>query len=156
MRRVEYAHKKQARGGASRLRVGIVVSSFSSDITEPMLEGALETLRAWGVPEKSRTIVRVPGSFEIPLACAKLLRGKPHPHAIIALGCVLKGETKHDEYISSAVSHGLMRLMLDYGVPIGFGVITPNTLAQARARSGGKANKGVEAVDAAISMALAL
>ena len=73
---------------------------------------------------------------------------------MVALGCIVRGETKHDEYISHAVSHGLMSLMLDTGVPIGFGVITPNNLAQAKARSRGKANKGIEAAVAALSMAL--
>lgn len=154
MQRTHYA-KKQAALNASHLTVGIVVSEFNSDITGALFEGALSTLRAWKVKEKNIHILRVPGSFEIPLGCVKLLQadGKK-PDALIALGCVLKGETKHDEYISSAVSHALQRLMLDYAIPIGFGVITPNTLAQAKARSRGKTNKGIEATIAALRMAL--
>lgn len=153
MQRAHYA-KKTTAGDASRLKVGIVVSEFNSDITGPMLEAALETLREWKVSEKAITVMHVPGSFELPLASAKLIKKKAD--AVVALGCVIKGETKHDEYIASAVAHGLTRLMLDTGIPIGFGVITPNTLAQAKARSRGKANKGIEATIAALRMALAI
>lgn len=150
MQRAQYA-KEKATGNASRLKVGIAVSEFNSDITGAMLAGALETLREWKVPERVITIVHVPGSFELPLACAKLIKKKAD--VVIALGCVIKGETKHDEYISNAVAHGLTRLMLDTGIPIGFGVITPNNLAQAKARSRGTANKGIEAAVAALRMA---
>ena len=154
MQRKHYT-KRQAAGDASLLTIGVVVSQFNSDITGTMLEGALATLRAWKVKDRNIHICRVPGSFEIPLGCAKLLRARgKKPDALIALGCVLRGETKHDEYISLAVSHALQRLMLDYHVPIGFGVITPNNLAQAKARSRGKANKGIEAAIAALRMAL--
>ena len=151
MQRGHYA-KRTAVGDASRLRIGIAVSEFNSDITSSMLAAALETLREWKVPEKAIRIMRVPGSFELPLASAKLLKTKVD--AVVVLGCVIKGETKHDEYIASAVAHGLTDLMLSSGVPIGFGVITPNSLAQAKARSRGKANKGIEATVAALRMAL--
>ena len=153
MQRGHYA-KKTAAGNASRLKVGIAVSGFNSDITGSMLEAALETLREWKVPEKAITVMHVPGSFELPLASAKLIKKKVD--VVIALGCVIKGETKHDEYIASAVAHGLTTLMITTGTPIGFGVITPNTLAQAKARSRGKANKGIEATIAALRMALAV
>lgn len=151
MQRAHYS-KKRTSGDASHLKVGIAVSEFNSDVTEPMLAGALETLREWKVQERAITIVRVPGSFELPLACSNLIK-RQKVHAVVALGCVLKGETKHDEYISHAVAYGLTQLMLDTGVPIGFGVITPNTLAQAKARSRGKANKGIEAALAVLRMA---
>jgi 6,7-dimethyl-8-ribityllumazine synthase len=154
MQRKHYA-KKVATGNASRLSVGIVVSRFNEDITAPMLEGALATLAAWKVRKTNIRIVHVPGSFEIPFGCVKLLRARrKKPDVLVALGCVLKGETKHDEYISLAVSHALQRLMLDYRVPIGFGIITPNTLAQAKARAHGKENKGAEAAQAALEMAV--
>ena len=152
MQRAHYA-KKTVAGNASRLKVGIAVSKFNSDITEPMLAATLETLREWKVSERVISIMHVPGSFELPLAASHLIK-KKKVDAVIALGCVIKGETKHDEYISHAVAHGLTSLMLDTGIPIGFGVITPNTLAQAKARSRGKANKGSEATIAALSMAL--
>lgn len=139
---------------AAHLSVGIVVSAFNGDITENLLTGALTTLRQWGVKEKSIRVIRVPGSFEIPYGCLKLLSGKKKPDAIIALGCVIKGETEHDRYISFTTAQGIMDLTLTYGVPISFGVITPNTLAQAKVRSKGKHNKGMEAAVAALECAL--
>jgi len=153
MQRSHYAQAIAAKD-ASRLRVGIVVSEFNSDITEGMLTAARETLREWRVKDDRVRVLRVPGGFEIPLGCMKVLSGKQKPDAIIALGCVIKGETKHDEYISMSVAHALQDLMLKSGVPIGFGVITPNTLAQAKARSRGRGNKGHEAARAALEMAL--
>ena len=151
MQRGHYT-KKTTAGDASRLKVGIAVSEFNSDVTGSMLTAALETLREWKVPTRNISVVHVPGSFELPLACAHLIDKKVD--VVVALGCVIKGKTKHDEYISHAVAHGLTSLMLNTGVPIGFGVITPNTLAQAKARSRGKANKGIEATVAALRMAL--
>lgn len=151
MQRAHYT-KKTAAENASRLKVGIAVSEFNSDVTGSMLTAALETLREWKVLTRDIKVMHVPGSFELPLACAQLIEKKAD--VVVALGCVIKGETKHDEYISHAVSYGLMRLMLDTGVPIGFGVITPNNLTQAKARSRGKANKGIEATVAALRMAL--
>lgn len=118
-----------------------------------MLNASLETLREWGVTSKNTTIVHVPGSFEIPVACQKVI-ARVKPHAIVALGCVIQGDTKHDHYISSAVSHGIMRLSLDHKIPISFGVLTTNNLAQAQARSRGKENKGYEAALAVLETAL--
>ncbi len=138
---------------ASRLTVGIVVSSFNADITEAMLAGAVNTLRQWGVKEKQIRIVRVPGSFEITYGCIKLLTHKKMD-AIVALGCIIKGETDHDKYLAHAVAAGITNLTIESGVPISFGVITPNSLAQARVRSKGKHNKGVEAAIAAMTCAL--
>ncbi len=152
MQRTEYK-KERFVANASKLRVALVVSTFNSDITENMLEAALSTLREWHVQVRNITIVRVPGTFEIPVACQKLIK-KIKPHAIVALGCVIQGDTKHDHYISSAVSHGIMRLSLDHHIPISFGILTTNNLAQAVARSRGKENKGHEAAAAALEIAL--
>lgn len=152
MRRSEYAKKRIPRD-ASKLKVGIVVSRFNEDITERMLDGALEELRRSGVAARNVRVIRVPGSFEIPFGCLQLIT-RWKPNAIVALGCVIKGETEHDRYIADAVSHGIMRLSLERGVPISFGVITTNTLKQARERSRGAGNKGPEAAAAAIEMAL--
>jgi len=152
MQRDQY-EKETPPQDASALMVGIVVSEFNSDITEGMLAGARETLAAWKVKGENITVRHVPGAFELPLGCAQLLKEKKYD-LLIALGCVIKGETKHDEYISHAVSQGITRLELDTLVPVGFGVITPNTLEQAKARSVGKANKGSEAAVAALRMAL--
>jgi len=139
---------------ASHLSIGIVVSEFNSDITEPMLTGALTTLRQWGVKEQNIKVVHVPGSFEIPYGCKKLLSGQKKPSAIVALGCVIKGETDHEKYIAMTVARGIMDLTLATGVPIAFGVITPNSLEQAKVRSTGKHNKGMEAAIAALRCAL--
>ena len=152
MRRSEYQRKANTRD-ASKLRVGVVVSDFNSDITHALLDGALETLAEWRVKKENIVVRHVPGGFEIPLGCLQLLR-KRRLDAIIALGCVLKGETKHDEYISNAVAHGITDIMIAKQIPIAFGVLTPNTLEQARARSQGEANKGREAAVAALEMVL--
>lgn len=152
MRRKHYEKEIKA-GDASGLTAGIVVSRFNEDITKGLLKGALATLKEWKVKSANITTVWVPGSFELPYGCQKLILDK-RPDIVIALGCVLKGETKHDEYIANAVAHGLMRLSLDYKLPVAFGVLTPNTLEQAKARSEGKFNKGREAALAALEVAL--
>ena len=140
-------------GDASKLRVGIVVSRFNPDVTGGMLEGARATLRAWKVKDEHVHVAHVYGSFELPLACARLIK-KKKLDAVIALGCIVKGETRHDEYLAQATSYGLMRLMLDVNTPVGFGLITTNNLKQARERSRGENNKGSEAATAALELAL--
>ncbi len=152
MQRGEY-EKERVTKDASKLKVGIVVSAFNEDITEPMLEGAKATLAEWGVKNENVEVVRVPGSFEIPYGCLSLIK-KRKPNAIIAIGCVIKGETDHDRYIASAAADGIMSLTLTHNVPISFGVITTNTLEQAKVRSVGTTNKGREAALAALEMAL--
>jgi len=134
-----------------KLKIGIIVSKFNSDITEPMLLGALKILEKNKVKKENIKIVRVPGAFEIPLACQKLALSKKYD-ALIALGCVIKGETDHYYFISNETSRGIMDVMLKYNIPIGFGVITVNNLKQAQARSGKKNNKGPEAAEAALMM----
>ena len=152
MQRKHYEKEVEKRD-ASKLRVGIVVSRFNEDITEGLLEGALATLAAWKVKRANITIVRVPGSFEIPFAAQQLIARKK-PHAVIALGCIIKGETSHDYHIASAVSHGITRVALDQNVPIAFGVLTTNSLEQAQLRSRGKTNAGIEAALGALENAL--
>lgn len=135
----------------SKLKIGIVVSQFNNDITEKMLEGALETLRENKVKGKNIKVVRVPGSFEIPLACQRLAETKKYD-ALIAIGCVIKGETDHFYYICNEASRGIMDVMLQLNIPIGFGVLTCSNLKQAQARSRGRHNKGREAAEAALAM----
>jgi 6,7-dimethyl-8-ribityllumazine synthase len=138
--------------GLTKTRVGIVVSDYNSDITYALRDGARDVLRESGLKEANITEVHVPGGFEIPLACSRLLASKKYD-AVIALGCVIKGETKHDEYISHSVAHALQSLMLMYNKPVAFGVLTPNTLEQAQARAvTGEGNKGREAATAALAM----
>lgn len=152
MNRREYAKKRAVRD-ASGLRVGIVVSRFNEDITGAMERGAHACLREWKVKERNIFVAHTYGSFELPYAAARL--AKRHKlDALIAIGCIIKGETRHDEYLAHATANGLMRLSLDLGISVGFGVITTNTLAQARARSRGSVNKGNEAARAALEAAL--
>ena len=135
----------------SKLKIGIVVSRFNENITGKMLEGALDVLKENKVKEKNIKIIRVPGSFEIPLACQKLAKTRKFD-ALVAIGCVIKGETDHYYYICNEASRGVMDVMLKFDIPIGFGVLTCNNLKQAQVRSRGKENKGREAAEAALSM----
>lgn len=135
------------------MKFAVVVSRYNHPITQGLLNGALAAFRAHKIPQASVKVIWVPGAFEIPFAVKKLA-GTGNPNAVIALGCVLKGETPHNHYISETVARALMRIALETGIPVSFGVLTPNTLAQARARSGkSSANKGAEAAEAAIEMA---
>jgi 6,7-dimethyl-8-ribityllumazine synthase len=131
----------------------VVVSRYNETITSKLLDGALETLRQEGIPDQNVIVVWVPGAWEIPLAVRRLIE-KREVAAAITLGCVIRGETTHDQHINQAVSSALMQLSLDHGKPVAFGVLTVNTLDQAIHRSGGNVgNKGVEAAQAAIEMA---
>lgn len=138
---------------ARGLRFGIVVSRFNSFITERLLNGARDALERAGAEEKNIEIVRVPGSFEIPVAAKKLAASGRYA-AVITLGAIIRGETQHFEYLSAEVARGVQRAALDTGVPVAFGVITVDTLEQAIDRAGAKSgNKGAEAALAAVEMA---
>lgn len=138
---------------ARGLRLGIVVSRFNQFITERLLNGALDALKRAGATSKQIDVVRVPGSFEIPVT-AKQLAASGRYHAVICLGAILRGETSHFEYISAEVTRGIQRAALDTGVPIALGVITVDTLEQAIDRAGAKSgNKGAEAALTAVEMA---
>jgi 6,7-dimethyl-8-ribityllumazine synthase len=136
------------------LRFGIAVSEWNREITGALEQGACETLLALGVPESDIRIVRVPGSFELPLA-GQYLAATGNFDAIILLGCVIRGETAHFDYICQGVTQGTMELNLKFNIPFIFGVLTTENHAQARARAGGKlGNKGIEAAIAAVEMAV--
>ena len=138
---------------AAGRRFALVVSSFNKGITEGLLRGARGALADAGAAAADVTLVRVPGAFEIPLAARRLARSGRYD-AVICLGCVIKGETMHFEYIASAVSHGIMAVGAETGVPVTFGVLTTLTEEQAAARAGdGPDNKGREAALAAVEMA---
>jgi 6,7-dimethyl-8-ribityllumazine synthase len=138
---------------AAGLRFGIVVSQFNSFITDRLLAGALDGLARSGAGEKQIEIVRVPGSFEIPLA-AKKLAATGRCDSIICIGCVLRGETSHYDYVASETARGIQLAQLDSGVPMAFCVLTCDTLEQAIDRAGLKSgNKGYEAALGAIEMA---
>lgn len=132
-----------------RKRIGIAVADFNPDITEKLLAGALTALASAGVRKEDIRVVRVPGSFELPLACQKLAGTKKYD-ALVALGCVIKGETDHYYYVAGEAARGIMDVMLKWNIPIGFGVLTTNTLKQAQERSGKKGNAGAGAARAAL------
>ena len=134
------------------LRIGIVTARFNSEVTEKLEQGALASLRRMGVREDEIAVVRVPGAFEIPLAAMALMEAEVD--GVIALGAVIRGETSHYDYVCSAVERGCTDVQLDYGRPVGFGVLTCDTDAQAMDRAGGKhGNKGAEAAEATVEMA---
>lgn len=135
-------------------KIGIVVSEWNADITNALLSGAKETLLKAGVSEDHIEVLYVPGSFELPWGARQIMKpGKKD--AVICLGCIIQGETKHDEYIAAAVASGIMQLGLMSGIPVIFGVLTTNTEEQAKERAGGKhGNKGSEAAVAALQMAI--
>jgi 6,7-dimethyl-8-ribityllumazine synthase len=135
------------------LRIAIVVSRFNTLITERLLAGALEGLAALGVQDDRIAYAWVPGSFELPYAARKFAETGRYD-AMICLGCVIKGETDHNEYINHATASGINEVSQSTGVPSIFGVVTTNTLEQALARAEeGSTNKGYECAVAAVTMA---
>ena len=133
------------------VKVAIVVSRFNSFITDRLLEGALDALRRHGVEEKGITVIRVPGSFEIPLGVRRAAGQKVD--AVIALGALIRGGTPHFDYLSAEVTKGVAHVMLETGIPVAFGVLTTDTVEQAIERAGTKSgNKGAEAAQSALEM----
>ena len=126
-------------------RVAVVVSRFNEFVTEPLLAGALATLTEQGMPEDAISVHWVPGAFEIPVAAARIARGEK-ADAIVCLGAVIRGETPLFDYISAEVTRGIGSLAIEWDLPIAFGILTCDDVAQARARSRDDAgNKGREA-----------
>jgi len=144
---------KQAPADASGLRFAIVVSRFNSAITDRLLEGAEDALKKSGAAHEDVEIVHVPGAFELPLA-AKKLASQGDYDALIAVGCVVRGDTTHYDYVCSETARGIQLAQMDTGVPIIFCVLTCETQEQALARAGGEhGNKGYDSGLAAIEMA---
>ena len=132
--------------------IGIVVAEWNIAITGALRDGAINTLLGNGVHEKNIVVKYVPGSFELTMG-AQLLCEDKTIDAVIALGCVIQGETRHFDFICDAVAHGVTNVSLKYNKPVIFGVLTPNTLQQAEDRAGGKhGNKGDEAAVTALKM----
>jgi len=140
----ERAGSLEARG----LKLGILCARWNPTITDALLRSALDTLEARGARADDCLLVRVPGAFELP-AAARALFESEKPDALIALSAIIRGETTHHEVLGHAVASALALLSAETGVPIGFGLLTCDTMEQARAR----VSKGGEAVDAAIEMA---
>ncbi len=141
---------------ARGLRLAIVASRFNDFIVERLLIGATDTLVKHGADPGDIEIVRVPGAFETPLALTKLAAGRRHD-ALIALGCVIRGATPHFDYVAGQVSRGVGEVSTTHEIPIGFGVLTVDTIEQAIERAGTKAgNRGADAALSAIEMATLL
>jgi 6,7-dimethyl-8-ribityllumazine synthase len=141
---------------ARGLRFGIVASRFNDFIVDRLLAGAVDALTKHGVSPSDIEVVRVPGAFETPLAIKKLAASGRY-NALIALGCVIRGATPHFDYVAGEASRGISQLSLEHDIPIGFGILTVDTIEQAIERAGTKAgNKGADAALAAIQMATAL
>ena len=138
---------------ATGLKTAIVASRFNDFVTTKLIEGAVDCLSRHGAAEKEITIIRVPGSFELPLA-AKKAASSGKFDAVICLGVLIRGQTPHFDYIAAEVTKGVAQVSLDTSVPVTFGVITADTLEQAVDRAGAKSgNKGFEAALGAVEMA---
>ena len=140
---------------ATEMNMAIVVSRFNDLVTKELLRGSLECFQRHGGAMERTTVIYVPGAYELPVAIKNLLeKQKDNLHAVVALGCVLQGDTAHFDYVCSGMNAGLSSLALEYQVPVAMGVLTAETLDQALLRSGSKSgNKGEEATLAAIETA---
>ncbi|MEY4763270.1 MAG: 6,7-dimethyl-8-ribityllumazine synthase [Pseudomonadota bacterium] len=148
----ERRHSSTAQG----LRVAVVAARFNEFIVDEMLHGALDAWERHGGTADDITLVRVPGAFELPLAC-KHLASSGRYDAVVALGCVIRGDTPHFDYVAGEAARGLSQAALDTGRPVVFGVLTVENVAQAEERADPKRmNKGGEAMESAIEMALLL
>ena len=146
------ANEPKKISGAKKMRIAVLVSQWNNEITEALYKGTFQTLIACGVQKKNIIKKYVPGSFELTLG-AQLFAQQSKIDAVICLGCVIQGETKHFDFICDAVANGITTVSLKYNKPVIFGVLTTNDLQQARDRSGGKyGNKGEDAAMAAVKM----
>ncbi len=134
------------------MKCAIVVSQFNQSITDKLLSGALQRLNELGFQKNQVTVLTVPGAVEIPLTAQLLAKTKKY-NSIICLGAIVRGETSHYDYVCQQVSQGCQRVMLDFNIPVIFGVLTTEDFAQAEDRVGGKeGHKGMEAADTAVAM----
>ncbi|MFT4525580.1 MAG: 6,7-dimethyl-8-ribityllumazine synthase [Flavobacteriales bacterium] len=146
-------HNPESVPSAAGMRFGVVVSEWNTEITEALFNGAKNTLSKYGASDEDIVRRDVPGSFELTLG-AQLMAERNEFDAIICIGVVIQGETKHFDFICDAVGHGITNLNIKYNVPVIFGVLTPNTMQQALDRAGGvHGNKGDEGAITAIKMA---
>jgi len=144
-------HKLSTVENAKDIKIAIAVAEWNEEITTALLKGAVDTLEKFGVLPENITIHQVPGTFELSFAASVFMN--EDFDAIIVLGCVIQGETKHFDFICSGVTQGITQLNLEAQIPVVFGVLTTNTLQQAKDRAGGKyGNKGDEAAVTALQM----
>ncbi|WP_296623260.1 6,7-dimethyl-8-ribityllumazine synthase [Marivirga sp.] len=145
-------HSGKNMKGLQKKKFAILVSEWNEEVTESLYNGAYETLLENGIPKENIQKHYVPGSFELSLG-AQWMAERKEIDAVICLGCVIQGETKHFDFICDAVAHGITNVSLKYNKPVIFGVLTPNTQQQALDRAGGKhGNKGDEAAFTALKM----
>jgi 6,7-dimethyl-8-ribityllumazine synthase len=131
-------------------RIALLASRFNDLVVSRLIDGARDALLRHGVDDDDLSLIRTPGAFELPLTADKLAASGRYV-AIVALGCVIRGDTAHFDYVAGGAANGLMQVALDHGLPVGFGVLTVDTLEQALDRAGGKAgNKGADAALAVI------
>jgi 6,7-dimethyl-8-ribityllumazine synthase len=139
--------------GGARLSVGVVVARFNGDITSRLLESAIAELEEAGVRRERIDVVKVPGAFELPLGAMALAKTRRYA-CVVAIGCVIRGQTPHFDYVAGEAASGLQLAALETGVPVSFGLLTCDTREQAEARAGGsRGNKGAEAARSALEMA---
>jgi 6,7-dimethyl-8-ribityllumazine synthase len=144
--------REQRLPSAEDMKFGIVVSEWNEQVTEALLSGCVRTLRESGCADHNIQIKYVPGSFELPLG-AQFFAEYTDVDAVIVLGCVIQGETRHFDFVCQGVTEGITRLAIDWNMPVAFGVLTTNDMQQALDRAGGKyGNKGDEAAATAIKM----
>lgn len=145
-------HDKSSLPDGKNMKFGIVVSDYYNEISTALTDACLQTFSEQNVQQENIHIMYAPGTFELPAAC-DILNSKFQPDAIIAIGCVVKGDTDHDKYINMSVANALQNLTIKHEKPFLFGVLTPNTYQQALDRAGGKhGNKGVELAVAALKI----
>ncbi len=136
----------------TKTKISLVVAEWNSEITFALRDGAIEFLTKMGVKEKNILISYVPGAYELAFGAQLVALGNKYD-AVITIGCIIKGDTPHFDFISDACANGIMQVGLSYGLPVIFGVLTTNDLKQAKERSGGKhGNKGIEAAETALKM----
>lgn len=146
------SHDKNSLPDGTNMKFGIVVSDYYDEISTALTDACLQTFSEQNVQQENIHIMYAPGTFELPAAC-DILNNKFQPDAIIAIGCVVKGDTDHDKYINMSVANALQNLTIKHAKPFLFGVLTPNTYQQALDRAGGKhGNKGVELAVAALKI----
>ena len=144
---------RPAEGSARGKRFVILASQFHERLSRKLIEGAVRALHRYGASAGAIRVLWVPGAFELPVVAARLAKHRSHPHAVIALGALIKGDTPQYEVLANAVATGLAEVSVRTGVPVSFGVIVADTLAQALARAGGdRGNRGQEAVLAALAV----
>ena len=147
------ARPSEAELPAAGRRIAVIASRFNDVIVSALLTGALATWRRHGGADRDLYVARVPGAFELPVAARRLAVSGRY-EAIVALGCVIRGDTPHFEYVAGECARGLQQVSCDTGIPVAFGVLTVNNLEQAQARAGaGADNKGAEAMASALEMA---